>query len=56
MPLTRRDSSATQGVGDGLDEKAVEAVQKYRFRPAMADGKPVEVEINVEVSFPAFEG
>jgi len=40
-----------RGVGMGLDEKAVEAVRQYRFRPAMEDGKPVPVLLNVEVNF-----
>ena len=43
-----------RGVGMGLDEKAVEAVKQYKFKPAMEAGKPVLVEINVEVSFQIF--
>jgi protein TonB len=39
------------GVGMGLDEKAVEAVKLYRFKPAMENGKPVAVEMYVVVSF-----
>src|SRR5665213_4339129 len=35
----------------GLDEKAVEAVKQYRFKPAMEGGKPVPVELNIEVNF-----
>jgi TonB family protein len=40
-------------LGMGLDEKAVEAVQKYKFKPAMDQktGKPVPVPVNVEVRF-----
>jgi periplasmic protein TonB len=39
-------------LGMGLDEKALEAVRKYRFKPAMKDGKtPVPVPITVEVNF-----
>jgi bla regulator protein blaR1 len=38
-------------LGKGLDEKAVEAVQKYKFEPAMRFGKPVAVEVNIEVNF-----
>jgi TonB family protein len=34
-----------------LDAKAVEAVEQYRFQPAMRDGQPVAVEINIDVHF-----
>jgi periplasmic protein TonB len=40
-----------RGVGMGLDEKAVEAVRQYRFQPAMKDGKPVQVDLYVNVNF-----
>jgi periplasmic protein TonB len=43
-----------RGVGMGLDEKAVEAVRQYKFRPAMEGGKPVAVELNIEVNFQIF--
>jgi protein TonB len=43
-----------RGVGMGLDEKAIEAVRQYRFKPAMEGGKPVPVELNVEVNFQIF--
>jgi protein TonB len=38
-------------LGLGLDEKAIEAVQKWRFRPGMKEGKPVAVLATVEVNF-----
>jgi TonB family protein len=38
-------------LGMGLDEKAVAAVKQYRFKPATLDGKPVPVEVNIEVTF-----
>jgi len=41
-----------QALGMGLDEKALEAVRKYKFKPAMKDGKtPVPVMITVLVNF-----
>ena len=43
-----------RGFGMGLDEKAVEAVKQYRFRPSMENGKPVTVELNVDVTFHIF--
>jgi protein TonB len=39
------------GLGMGLDEKALEAVRQYKFKPAMKDGHPVTVEMNVDVNF-----
>lgn len=38
-------------LGGGLDDKAIEAVRQWRFSPAMKDGQPVPVAINVEVNF-----
>jgi TonB family protein len=38
-------------LGMGLDEKAIEAVKEWRFRPSLRDGKPVPVYANVEVNF-----
>jgi protein TonB len=49
-----RNVRVVQGVGMGLDEKAMEAVRQYRFRPAMEGGKAVAVEMNVEVEFQIF--
>ena len=43
-----------QRLGMGLDEKALEAVLKYRFKPAKKDGKPVAVRISVMVNFRLF--
>jgi len=41
-------------VGMGLDEKAVEAVKQYRFSPAMQNGKPVKVDLYIDVNFQIF--
>jgi protein TonB len=49
-----RNVHVLRGVGMGLDQKAVEAVQQYKFKPAMKDGKPVAVYVNIEVNFQIF--
>lgn len=46
-----RDIRVARSLGLGLDEKAIEAVKNWKFEPAMKDGKPVAVQINVEVNF-----
>jgi TonB family protein len=46
-----KDIKVQRTLGLGLDEKAIEAVKNWRFEPALKDGKPVAVQINVEVSF-----
>jgi periplasmic protein TonB len=46
-----RDVKVARSLGMGLDQKAIEAVRKWTFEPAMKDGKPVAVQINVEVNF-----
>lgn len=43
-----------RGIGMGLDERAVEAVRQYRFKPAMMNGKAVPVMMNVDVNFQIF--
>lgn len=40
-----------QPIGLGLDEKAMEAVLQWRFRPATRDGQAVAVPATVEISF-----
>ena len=39
------------GVGMGLDEKAIEAVRQYKFKPATLNDKPVKVAIYILVRF-----
>jgi hypothetical protein len=40
-----------KAAGYGLDLNAAEAVRRYRFDPARKDGKPVAMQITVEVDF-----
>ena len=46
-----RDIQVQRVLGHGLDEKAIEAVRQWKFEPALKDGKPVAVAVNVEVTF-----
>ena len=41
-------------IGMGLDEKALEAVRQYKFKPAMNNGKPVPVDLYIDVNFQIF--
>ena len=40
-----------RSLGLGLDEKALEAVQQWRFAPGMKERKPVKVAATIEVNF-----
>ncbi|MGA2130965.1 MAG: energy transducer TonB [Bryobacteraceae bacterium] len=46
-----RNLKVVRSLGLGLDEKAMEAVEKWKFRPGYKDGKPVVVAATVEVNF-----
>jgi len=43
-----------RGMGMGMDERAVEAVKQYKFKPAMENGRPVTVEMYIDVTFQIF--
>jgi periplasmic protein TonB len=54
--IVRRDGSVgdvkvLQGLGAGLDQRAVEAVRQWRFDPATRKGAPVDVVVEVAVEF-----
>jgi periplasmic protein TonB len=46
-----RNIRVIRPLGLGLDQKAVEAVEKWKFSPGKKDGKPVPVQAEVEVNF-----
>jgi TonB family protein len=46
-----RDVRVIRPLGLGLDEKAIEAVLRWRFKPSLKDGRAVAVSANVEVNF-----
>lgn len=46
-----RDLKIVRSLGLGLDQKAIEAVQQWRFKPSLLNGKPVPVSANIEVNF-----
>ncbi len=46
-----RDIKVVVPLGNGLDEKAVETVKTWKFEPATKEGKPVAVQIMVQVDF-----
>ncbi|MFN7994787.1 MAG: energy transducer TonB [Bryobacteraceae bacterium] len=46
-----RNLRVVRSLGLGLDEKAIEAVEKWKFRPGFKDGKAVTVAATIEVNF-----
>lgn len=48
---TTKNIRVIRSLGMGLDEKAIEAVNQWRFRPGYKDGRAVPVQANVEVNF-----
>ena len=45
------DIKVSNGAGFGLDEKAIEAMDKWRFNPATHDGHDVAAPANIEMNF-----
>jgi protein TonB len=46
-----RDIHVVKSLGMGLDEKAIEAVEKWKFKPGMTGGQAVNVRATIEVNF-----
>jgi|ERR1700690_1262509 len=45
------DIKVEKKLGHGLDEKAVEALRRWKFQPALKDGKPCEAHLQVAMTF-----
>ena len=45
------DIKVQRPAGHGFDEEAIKTVRTWRFQPAMQNGVPVPVQINVDVTF-----
>ena len=46
-----RDVHVTRALGPGFDANAIDAVQQYRFKPALRFGEPVAVSVAIEVHY-----
>jgi periplasmic protein TonB len=46
-----RQVRVVRSLGLGLDEKALQAVKQWKFKPGMKDGRPVPVAASIEVTF-----
>jgi len=46
-----QDMTVSESGGKGLDESALEAVGKWRFKPATCNGEPIPAQINIRFSF-----
>jgi|SRR5580765_6840868 len=51
---TPKEVHVLKSGGSMFDKSALEAVNQYRFEPGTRDGKPVQVQINVQVQFGIF--
>src|SRR5215475_11053263 len=54
--IVRKDGTVdilrvVRSLGFGLDENAIDALKKWRFRPGTKGGVPVDVALNIEVNF-----
>jgi TonB family protein len=48
---TAQDMRVVRGLGLGLDEKALQAISQWKFKPGAKDGQPVAVMATIEVNF-----
>jgi len=48
-----KDVKVVRGLRADFDESAIAAVNKWKFRPAMKDGNPIQVTVTLQVEFKA---
>ena len=46
-----KDVDVIRGIGLGLDEKAVEAIRKWKFKPGTKESVPIPVKATIEINF-----
>jgi TonB family protein len=46
-----RDVQISRSYNADFDAEAIKAIRQYRFKPSMKDGRPVAVEVTIEVDF-----
>jgi TonB family protein len=47
---TVRDAHVIKGIDPGCDTAVLAAVRKWKYRPALKDGKPIEVFLDVNIT------
>ena len=48
---TVTDATVTRSLDSGLDEQAIIAARQWRFQPGTKDGRPVPVQVTIELTF-----
>ena len=47
----REDVTVTRSLDADLDEEAIKAAKQWEFKPGTKDGEPVNVQVNIELTF-----
>ena len=45
------DVRVTRSPDEELDQEAVKAARQWKFKPGTKDGRPVAVQVNIELTF-----
>ena len=46
-----KDLKVQKGFRPDFDQSAIDSVRQWRFKPAMKDGKPIEVTVTLQIAF-----